>query len=78
MAKVEDVFAKSDMIVKVKEPLPVEWPMFKKDQILYTYLHLGAAYAKELTDGMLAAGHPRYRLRDGGAPERRASRFSPR
>jgi len=55
LAKVEDVFAKSDMIVKVKEPLPVEWPMFKKNQILYTYLHLGAAYAKDLTDGMLAA-----------------------
>jgi len=54
LAKVEDVFAKSDMIVKVKEPLPVEWPMFKKNQILYTYLHLAAAYAKDLTDGMLA------------------------
>src|SRR5450756_2586665 len=37
LAKVEDVFAKADMIVKVKEPLPVEWPMFKKGQILYTY-----------------------------------------
>ena len=55
LATVKDVFAKSDMIVKVKEPLPVEWPMFKKNQILYTYLHLGAAYAKDLTKGMLAA-----------------------
>jgi alanine dehydrogenase len=55
LAKVTDVFAKSDMIVKVKEPLPVEWPMFRKNQILYTYLHLGAAYAKDLTKGMLAA-----------------------
>jgi alanine dehydrogenase len=56
LAKVADVFAKADMIVKVKEPLPQEWPMFKKDQILYTYLHLGADYARDLTDGMLAAG----------------------
>ena len=55
MAKVEDVFAQADMIVKVKEPLPVEWPMFKKGQILYTYLHLAAAYAKDLTKGMLEA-----------------------
>ncbi len=55
LAKVEDVFAKSDMIVKVKEPLPQEWPLFKKGQILYTYLHLGAAYAKDLTKGMLKA-----------------------
>ncbi len=53
MAKVEDVFAKSDMIYKVKEPLPQEWPMFKPGQILYTYLHLAAAYAKDLTKGML-------------------------
>ncbi|MFA4964467.1 MAG: alanine dehydrogenase [Thermoleophilia bacterium] len=55
LAKVEDVFDKADMIVKVKEPLPVEWPMFKKNQILYTYLHLAAAYAKDLTKGMLKA-----------------------
>jgi len=73
LAKVEDVFAKSDMIVKVKEPLPVEWPMFKKDQILYTYLHLGAAYAKDLTDGMLAAdirgiAYETVELPNGGHP----------
>jgi alanine dehydrogenase len=55
LAKVEDVFAKADMIVKVKEPLPVEWPLFKKGQILYTYLHLAADYAKDLTKGMLKA-----------------------
>ena len=55
LAKVDDVFAKADMIVKVKEPLPVEWPRFKKNQILYTYLHLGAAYAGDLTKGMLKA-----------------------
>ena len=55
LAPVADVFAKADMIYKVKEPLPVEWPMFKKGQILYTYLHLAAAYAKDLTKGMLKA-----------------------
>jgi alanine dehydrogenase len=56
LAKVDDVFAEADMIVKVKEPLPVEYPKFKKDQILYTYLHLAASYAKGLTKGMLKAG----------------------
>jgi alanine dehydrogenase len=55
LAGVDDVFARADMIVKVKEPLPVEWPKFKPGQILYTYLHLGAAYARELTEGMLKA-----------------------
>ena len=43
------------MIYKVKEPLPSEWPKFKPGQILYTYLHLAAAYAKELTEAMLKA-----------------------
>lgn len=35
-----DVFAQADMIVKVKEPQPVECAMLCPDQILYTYLHL--------------------------------------
>jgi alanine dehydrogenase len=55
LAPVKEVFAKADMIYKVKEPLPEEWPMFKPGQILYTYLHLAAAYAKDLTKGMLKA-----------------------
>ena len=32
----KDVFEQSDMIVKVKEPQPVEWAMLREDQILYT------------------------------------------
>ena len=35
-----EVFAKADMIIKVKEPQPVECAMLREDQILYTYLHL--------------------------------------
>ncbi len=56
LAPVSEVFAAADMIVKVKEPLEVEWPLFKDDQILYTYLHLGAGYAKPLTEGLMKAG----------------------
>ncbi len=37
-----EVYAKSDMIVKVKEPLPDEYTLLKENQILYTYLHLAA------------------------------------
>ncbi len=37
-----DVFATADMIVKVKEPQVAEIAMLRKDQILYTYLHLAA------------------------------------
>lgn len=35
-----DIFARSEMVVKVKEPQPAERAMLRKDQILYTYLHL--------------------------------------
>lgn len=37
-----EVYKKSDMIVKVKEPLPDEYEMLRENQILYTYLHLAA------------------------------------
>jgi alanine dehydrogenase len=39
-ATAEDVFAQSEMIVKVKEPQPQECARLQKGQILYTYLHL--------------------------------------
>jgi len=55
LAPVADVFAKADMIYKVKEPLPSEYGKFKPGQILYTYLHLAAAYAKDLTKAMMKA-----------------------
>ncbi len=38
----KEIFDKSDMIVKVKEPLPEEYPLLREGQILYTYLHLAA------------------------------------
>jgi alanine dehydrogenase len=38
----EELFKKSEMIVKVKEPLPEEYPLLQEGQILYTYLHLAA------------------------------------
>lgn len=45
------VWDSSEMIVKVKEPLPVEYPFFHDGLILYTYLHLAAD--KEQTDALL-------------------------
>lgn len=47
----KEIFTESDMIVKVKEPLPEEYDLFKEDQILYTYLHLAAD--KNLTNALL-------------------------
>jgi alanine dehydrogenase len=40
-----EVWARSEMIIKVKEPLPAEYVHFQPNQILFTYLHLAAAGA---------------------------------
>ncbi|MBR1659196.1 MAG: alanine dehydrogenase [Oscillospiraceae bacterium] len=37
-----DVWTLVDMMVKVKEPLPEEYPLFREGMVLYTYLHLAA------------------------------------
>src|SRR6478672_6060147 len=52
--RAEDVFAQADMVVKVKEPLPAEYGLLRKGQILFTYLHLAAS--KPLTDALLKSG----------------------
>ncbi len=49
--RAEDIFSESDIIVKVKEPLPNEIKMIRENQIIFTYLHLAAA--KELTEGLI-------------------------
>jgi alanine dehydrogenase len=50
----KDIFARADMIVKVKEPLEAEFPLLRKGQILFTYLHLAAS--KPLTEALLKSG----------------------
>jgi alanine dehydrogenase len=50
----EEVFARAEMIVKVKEPQPVEIERLRADQILYTYLHLAPDY--EQTVGLIGSG----------------------
>jgi alanine dehydrogenase len=47
----DDVWAKADMIVKVKEPIAPEYPRMREGQLLFTYLHL--APDKKLTDELL-------------------------
>ena len=47
----EEVWARSDMIVKVKEPLAPEYGLMRENQLLYTYLHLAAE--PELTQALL-------------------------
>src|SRR6266699_1629661 len=50
----KEVFARAEIIVKVKEPLKGEFPLLRKGQILFTYLHLAAS--KSLTEALLKSG----------------------
>ena len=54
-----EIFARSDMIVKVKEPQPVEYGMIRPNQIVFTYFHFAAS--EELTRGMMGTGVPERR-----------------
>lgn len=51
LADKPSLFERSDLIVKVKEPLAQEYPLFRKGQALFTYLHLAAD--RRLTEALL-------------------------
>jgi alanine dehydrogenase len=53
-ATAADVFARAEMVVKVKEPLAVERKQLRAGQVLFTYLHLAPDLAQ--TDDLLASG----------------------
>lgn len=50
----EQVFAEAELVVKVKEPLPAEWPLLRRGQMLFTYFHFAAD--EELTRRVLETG----------------------
>lgn len=50
----EEVWAKADLLCKVKEPIAKEYPLLRKGQILFTYLHLAAS--KECTQALVDSG----------------------
>lgn len=54
LSSAQEVWGASDLIVKVKEPLAAEYPLMRKGQVLFTYLHLAAS--RECTDALLASG----------------------
>jgi alanine dehydrogenase len=67
----KELFDRAEMIIKVKEPLPEEYDLFKKDQILFTYLHLAAD--KKLTEalkkkGVTAVAYETVQSEDGELP----------
>ncbi|MFI9153499.1 alanine dehydrogenase [Streptomyces sp. NPDC053367] len=50
----DEVWAAADLLLKVKEPIAEEYHRLRKDQTLFTYLHLAAS--KECTDALLESG----------------------
>jgi alanine dehydrogenase len=50
----EQVFSQAELIIKVKEPLELEWRQLREGQILFTFLHLAAD--RPQTEGLLASG----------------------
>lgn len=67
----EEVWGRADMVMKVKEPQPVEYPYFRADLILFTYLHLAPEpeLTKTLMDSrMTAVAYETIQLPDGSLP----------
>ncbi len=67
----DDVWQAGDLILKVKEPIAEEYPRLRKDQVLFTYLHLAAS--RECTDALLGSGitaiaYETVQLPDGSLP----------
>ena len=50
----DEVWGEGQLVLKVKEPIAEEYPRLRRDQVLFTYLHLAAS--AELTDAMLDSG----------------------
>jgi alanine dehydrogenase len=65
------VFADAQLIVKVKEPQPAEFPLLREGQVLFTYLHLApdATQAQALIDsGCIAIAYETVTDQRGGLP----------
>jgi alanine dehydrogenase len=67
----DDVWATSELVLKVKEPVPEEYHRMRKGQVLFTYLHLAAS--RQCTDALLGAGitsiaYETVQARDGSLP----------
>ncbi len=71
VALADEVWAQAQLVLKVKEPVPEEYPQLRKGQILFTYLHLAAS--AECTAALIDAGtdaiaYETVQLPDGSLP----------
>ena len=66
-----EVWARAELLLKVKEPIASEYGYFRDDLVLFTYLHLAADRAltdRLLADGMTAIAYETVQLAGGGLP----------
>ena len=54
VADADAVWSSAELILKVKEPIAVEYPKMRREQTIFTYLHLAAS--KPCTDALIASG----------------------
>jgi alanine dehydrogenase len=67
----QSVFARSDLVLKVKEPLPSEYNLLREGQILFTYLHLAASESLTailLKQKIVGIAYETVELEDGSLP----------
>jgi alanine dehydrogenase len=71
LEKAEDVWAQAEMIMKVKEPIRVEWPRMRRSQVIFTYFHFAADEALTracLDSGCIAVAYETVQLANGELP----------
>jgi alanine dehydrogenase len=71
VATAEEVWKRSDLVVKVKEPLREEWPLLRPGQIVFTYFHFAADEALTravMTSGITAIAYETIRDARGNLP----------
>ncbi|RMD92410.1 MAG: alanine dehydrogenase, partial [Calditrichaeota bacterium] len=66
-----EIYQRSEMVIKVKEPLPEEYPLIRENQIIFTYFHFAAS--RELTEAIMqskciAIAYETVQTRDGALP----------
>ena len=50
----EEIFEQAELVIKVKEPLPEEWPLLREGQMIFTYFHFAAD--RDLVDAVVNSG----------------------
>ncbi len=71
VANPAEIYSKVDMIMKVKEPLPSEYPFLREGQLVFTYFHFAAS--RELTEAVIkskciAIAYETVQTEDGALP----------